>query len=44
MDIFIETLRRLYLKQNINEDKLKEYKNNNKISQEEYEYIIKEMK
>lgn len=44
MDIFIETLRRLYLKESIKEEKLKEYINTNKISQEEYEYIVKEMK
>lgn len=40
MRCFAESLARLYHANKINENKLKELLNTNKISQQEYDYII----
>lgn len=42
MDIFVKTLKRLYEKDVIKKDKIKEYKKVNKITESEYEYITLE--
>lgn len=37
---FVESLARLYIANKINKNKLKELLNTNKITQQEYDYII----
>ena len=39
MTIFIESLKRLYMMEKVNVEKLETLKGNNKITQEEYDYI-----
>ena len=44
MSIFIETMRTMYLNGKVDEKKLKALLNTGKISAEEYEYIIREVR
>lgn len=39
MNIFIETLKRLYERDTIKKDKIEEYRKVNKITKSEYDYI-----